>query len=205
VIAFAQTELALMQSPAASHAKTFLEPETVLGSLARDRDFGLNTLASLASFDLSTSSWRTSQLSLNGEWTLFAETWPASGMMRNGHLFQHVPLVRHTCDSECSLWPTPTASMDGRGFGIPMHDKTGRYKQSTVTRVQELVRENGWRIHPNFTEALMDFPMGWTEIEGSETPSRQRSRKLSAARSSKPSADNPKSTLNTDVTNDKVD
>ena len=61
--------------------------------------------------------------------------------------------------------------MDGRGFGIPLHKKTGRYKESTVSRVHALVFEHGWRIHPNFTEALMGFPMDHTETEASETPS----------------------------------
>jgi hypothetical protein len=60
--------------------------------------------------------------------------------------------------------------MDGRGFGIPLHENTGRYKVSTVKRVHELVIEHGWRIHPDFTEALMGFPAGWSEIEESETP-----------------------------------
>ena len=60
--------------------------------------------------------------------------------------------------------------MDGRGFGIPLHDKTGRYKRSTVRRVQELVGKHGWRIHPNFTEALMGFPLDASAIEQSATP-----------------------------------
>jgi hypothetical protein len=67
--------------------------------------------------------------------------------------------------------------MDGRGFGIPLHDRTGRYKKSTVSRVHALVGEHGWRIHPRFTEALMGFPLEWTAIEGSATPSRRRSQK----------------------------
>lgn len=132
---------------------------------------GLSMRASLANFDPNSSSWKTSQRSLIEEWTLFSETFPSSGMMRSGRLFPLAPWVRHTCDSACSLWPTPTASMDGRGFGIPLHDRTGRYKRSTVLRVQELVGNHGWRIHPNFTEALMGFPLGWTEIEALETPS----------------------------------
>jgi hypothetical protein len=63
--------------------------------------------------------------------------------------------------------------MDGRGFGIPLHKRSGRYKASTVSRVQELVIENGWRIHPHFTETLMGFPIGWTEVALSETASTQ--------------------------------
>ena len=83
----------------------------------------------------------------------------------NGTLFPRAPWGIHTCDGECSLWPTPTASMDGRGFGIPLHERSGRYKRATVLRVHALVKKHGWRIHPNFTEALMDFPSGWSATE----------------------------------------
>ena len=67
--------------------------------------------------------------------------------------------------------------MDGRGFGIPLHERSGRYKRATVLRVHALVKVHGWRIHPRFTEALMMFPDAWTEIEVSATPSSRKSRK----------------------------
>jgi len=73
--------------------------------------------------------------------------------------------------------------MDERGFGIPRHERTGRYKLSTVRRVHALVGEHGWRIHPNFTEALMGYPMDWTVIKESGIPSSRRSRKKSVKRS----------------------
>lgn len=60
--------------------------------------------------------------------------------------------------------------MDGRGFGIPLHENADRYRLSTVRRVHALIGEHGWRIHPRFTEALMGFPSEWTAIEPSETP-----------------------------------
>gem|GEM_PF-3898034 len=75
--------------------------------------------------------------------------------------------------------------MDGRGFGIPLHERTGRYKKSTILRVHALVKAHGWKIHPRFTEVLMGLPMGWTEITPSETASILPFRKSSAARSSK--------------------
>jgi hypothetical protein len=65
--------------------------------------------------------------------------------------------------------------MDGRGFGIPLHERSGRYKLETVLRVQGLVNEHGWRIHPRFTEALMGFPSGWSEIAPTETLSSTKS------------------------------
>lgn len=132
--------------------------------------FGGSTHGSFANWDHESLSWRTSQLCLNGDLERFSAPFPASGTMRNGRIFSRAPWVAHTHDDECSLWPTPTASMDGRGFGIPLHERSGRYKLSTVLRVQELVRENGWRIHPNFTEALMEFPSDWSAITQSETP-----------------------------------
>ncbi len=170
-----QTELELTSSAEASPVKTCPEPDTVVASLAKDRDCGETSAGSLANYDPATQSWRTSQRCLIEKWEPFLGTWPQSGMTRSGQLFPLAPLVRHTCDSECSLWPTPTASMDGRGFGIPLHERTGRYRKSTVLRVHALVGAHGWRIHPNFTETLMGLPLGWTEIEPSETPSSPQS------------------------------
>jgi len=164
-------------SAVGSRAKTLVSPAAALALMGSDQGFGGRSSVSLANYDRNTRSWRTSQRSLLEEWTPFVETWPTAGMTRSGLLFRRAPWVHHTCDGECSSWPTPTASMDGRGFGIPLHSKAGRYKQSTISRVHALVGEHGWKIHPHFTEALMGFPIGWTEIEPSATPSPLRSLK----------------------------
>ena len=150
-------------------AKTSVSLETARDWLESAAACGENSIESWASFDHATSSWRTSQRSLFEDWDVFSAIWPFEGSMRNGRVFQRAPLVHHTHDDECSLWPTPTASMDGRGFGIPLHEHSGRYKRSTVSRIQELVTEHGWRIHPHFTETLMGFPIGWSAIEPSAT------------------------------------
>lgn len=166
-----------------SRAKTSAMLVLALELKVNDPGCGLSSRASLARFDPDSSSWRTSQRCLIEGWESFSETWPESGMTRSGQLFPHAPWALHTCDDECSLWPTPTASMDGRGFGIPLHENTGRYKLSTVRRVHELVTEHGWRIHPHFTEALMGFPMDASAIAESETPSPQTLLKQSAEQS----------------------
>ncbi len=153
-----------------SLARTSVSPDLETASTGIVADCGLKWRESFARFDPVTSSWRTWQRSLYEEWSEFSETFPTSGSMLNGQLYRRAPWVLHTCDSECSLWPTPTASMDGRGFGIPRHERTGRYKRATVLRVHALVNEHGWRIHPHFTEELMGFPTDWTAIEESETP-----------------------------------
>jgi hypothetical protein len=168
-------------SAAASRVRTSVTPALVPDCPAIDPAFGSNTPGSLANWDRMSRSWRTSQRCLIEGWEKFSERFPTSGTMQFGTIFPHVPWDTHMCDDECSLWPTPTAFMGGRGFGIPLHKNTGRYKRSTVLRVHALVNEHGWRIHPDFTEALMGFPMGWTEIEPSEMPSLRKSRKRSAA------------------------
>ena len=166
-----------MSSAGDSLVRTSVSLAAGLALLASDQGYGVNLRASLASYDRASWSWRTSQHCLSGELEPYSETWPESGMTRNGRLYPRAQWVPHMCDDECSLWPTPTASMDGRGFGIPLHERSGRYKRSTVSRVRALVGEHGWRIHPNFTEALMGFPSEWTAIEESEMPSSRKSSK----------------------------
>jgi hypothetical protein len=163
----------------ANHTAT---PVTELAPPMSDTS-GLSLRESLASFDPDSSCWRTYQASLlTGQLDEYSETFPESGTMQSGRLYPRVPWVPHTCDDECSLWPTPTASMDGRGFGIPLHhNRTGRYRETTVLRVQELVGAHGWRIHPHFTEALMGLPLDHTAIAESVTPSLPKSRKSSGA------------------------
>jgi hypothetical protein len=60
-------------------------------------------------FDQSTLSWRTWQRCLVTGWTLFAETWPRSGMTRNGIAYRHPTLVPLTDETASGLWQTPVA------------------------------------------------------------------------------------------------
>jgi len=65
---------------------------------------------SFASYDLDTSSWRTSALSLFGGSMSYSETWPRAGMMRNGISYRLQPLVPRTSAKGSGLWLTPTAT-----------------------------------------------------------------------------------------------
>jgi len=181
--AFGQMVFPLMPSPAASPAKISAMQDLERVWLEKEAAYSSNMPDLLASWDQTSLSWRTSQRCLIEGWEPFSERFPTSGTMQSGTLSPHAPWDSHICDAECSLWPTPTASMDGRGFGIPLHENTGRYKRSTVSRVHALVKEHGWRIHPRFTEALMGFPTGWSEIEPLETPLPRTSRKRSGGQS----------------------
>src|SRR4030095_15931619 len=70
---------------------------------------GLSSPGSFAHYDPASSSWRTSQVCLSGDLETFSETWPSSGMTRNGAVFLRPPLVLPTNEPGSSSWPTLTA------------------------------------------------------------------------------------------------
>jgi hypothetical protein len=86
-----------------------VSPARALASLESVPGYGPSTPALLASYDRPTQSWRTSQLCLDGELSVFSETFPKSGMTRSGRLFLLPTLELPTLESESGLWPTPDA------------------------------------------------------------------------------------------------
>lgn len=107
-----------MLSAAASPARTSVSPERARALAASTAAYGRSTPELLARFDPDTSSWRTSQLCLDGALSVFSETWPRSGLMRSGIAYQLPPLVRLTDEIESGLWVSPTAQ-DGRRGNLP--------------------------------------------------------------------------------------
>jgi DNA (cytosine-5)-methyltransferase 1 len=105
-----QMELLSTSSAEASPARTLASQERGRGCQVNVPDYGESTPASFASFDPDTSSWRTSQHCLVEGLQRYLETWPRSGLMRNGTAYQLPPLVRLTVETESGLLPTPEAS-----------------------------------------------------------------------------------------------
>jgi hypothetical protein len=99
-------------SAAASPARTSPTPARAQGSTGSARVFGASTPASFASFDPDTSSWRTSQLCLDGDLDEFSETWPRAGMTRNGTAYRLQPLAPLTKEIGSGSLPTPRANAD---------------------------------------------------------------------------------------------
>lgn len=123
-----QTELPLMSSAEDSPVKTFQAPATRPDWKERAAAYSPKSFAWLASYDPSSSSWRTSQLSLvatvgDGS-EEFLGTWPRSGLMCSGTAYQLPTLAHYIPEtvSGSSLIPTPTAC-DYKGSGRPRAER----------------------------------------------------------------------------------
>ena len=68
-----------------------------------------------ARYDPEASSWRTSQVSFMEELNTFSETWPRSGSMRNGQVFERQTLVRPIVESGSLSWASPVAADAAQG------------------------------------------------------------------------------------------
>jgi predicted DNA-binding protein YlxM (UPF0122 family) len=99
-----------------SRVKTSASPAAVKDSRVPGQGSGPNMRESFASYDPATSSWRTSQLCLDGASAVFSETWPRAGMTRNGTACQREPLAPITRETASGSWPTPLAR-DGKHNG----------------------------------------------------------------------------------------
>jgi hypothetical protein len=183
-----------MSSAEGSPAKTSPTPAREQGSTGNARVFGPSTPDSFANYDPDTSSWRTSQLSLledSGESLL---TWPRAGMTRSGIASRLRPLAPLTGGTESGLLPTPTAqanqaspSMRDRDAGSwfredrwptpksspsgPDYARASRPDSGGDDLATSVARTTPGALNPTWVEWLMGFPIGWTDLEASETPS----------------------------------
>lgn len=83
------------------------------GSRALAPVSGRTCVTSFAEFDLATSSWKTSQLSLVEGSMSLPRTWPRAGMTSNGTAYQRRPSAPITRETDGGVLPTPSASSYG--------------------------------------------------------------------------------------------
>jgi hypothetical protein len=218
----------LTSSAEDSPARTSATPGSERESTASAADCGPNMRGSFASYDPASSSWRTSQLCLTGEWSEFWETWPRAGTMRNGKAYELRTLAPRTEENESGLWPTPVAQDDNKSpeahMQMKLRMKGGpRYKPTSLQVMVKGVERRMWptpraiygehpgmldpshltravqfwptprefmhkdaavnrgksnlgevvggQLNPTWVEWLMGYPLGWTALEDSATPS----------------------------------
>ncbi len=148
----------------------------------RDQDCGASSTELLATYGPNTSSWKTSQRCFIGEWGEFLETWPRSGLMRNGIAFRLPTLAEPISGIGCSSLPTPTAR-DWKGSrSLISQQKTGR---GITNSLPDYLRIKGnWQYPPvQVVEYMMGFPKGWLDCKRWETASTSHSLNKSAKQS----------------------
>ena len=167
--------------------KTLAKQELIhhVDLMENDLGCGRNISESFASYDHDSQSWKTYQPSFIEGLEGFSETFPQSGILRNGKLFQRQPLDAHIGVNVHGLWPTPTAtdyfspchtdalrklSGEKRPSGASIGMKLGQ--DLRVTRQYhswKKPKEKLW-LNPGFVEWLMGMPQQWTDLNHSETP-----------------------------------
>lgn len=142
-------------------ATSLLAGPRVRPSAVRAPDPGARTIGgsgptwpgSFARYIHGTSSWKTSQACLSEAWGPYLVTWPVSGSMRNGSVYQRLPLELPISELGSSLWPTPVASETPRKTPYAQGGRSLAYMLG------------GMPSQP-FLEWMMGFPARWCGDSG---------------------------------------
>jgi len=141
------------------HAKTSQLQETEMDLTENDQECGEKWHGLLARFDQNLHSWRTVQCSLLEDLNESLQTLPQWGMTVGGELYL-LPTLVQTIDAKESgfthVWGTPKAQ-DSR------HALRDRGKGNLGEQVSGL--HNGGKLNPLWTEWLMGWPIGWTDLK----------------------------------------
>lgn len=174
--------------------KTSVQPERGKESTEQEADSGESLQESFARFDHSTHSWKTPQCSLLEVSEEFSATWPRWGIMRRG-VCSELPIweLRTSgkeygfsdlipkllargggLDEDSSnrkggpLWlPTPICH-DAKDLA-PSPSAIRRKSPSLATLAAHGKLGPAGKLSPDWTEWLMGWPIGWTDLKPLET------------------------------------
>ena len=137
------------------HAKILVQQEKEKGLKEKDQVCG-NTWQELSEKPNQLMlGLKTPLCLLKEDWEPSLKTWPRWGTMRNGECFQQEPLERTTRGEESGYLPTPTCH----------NAKEGAYPAEYTRKTPTLATHVGGKIHPEFTEWMMGWPLGWTDLK----------------------------------------
>lgn len=157
-------EGASMSSAEASPAKESAEQTEMLpGFQMPAAGSGANRPESLEKLSLGGCSSKTVTASSAGASVWSCKTFPRWGMMRNGELFPLAVLALHTREKDSGSWPTPTAT-DYKGGTAAIRKDTGKVRMDLVRHVCKVRFGLTYPI-PEHSEALMLWPIGWTDLK----------------------------------------
>ena len=141
-----------------SLAKMYQMPALELELQGSDLIFGKNSIDLFPYAILDGLSWKMSQGYLLEDSVKSSETWPRSGMMQNGIVYRHRPLVPLTREIEFGLLPTLTATAYDKNQSTTMGSA---YRPSIPT----VARLFGLRPNPQFSEWIMGYGIDHTAID----------------------------------------
>ena len=82
--------------------------------------------------------------------------------------------LREQVDPEVvRMWPTPTASdsaPNGSAAGWIRYEQDGKTSNFRLRNKVKVGEEQPGQLNPTWVEWLMGFPLGWTDLNASETP-----------------------------------
>ena len=156
------------------HAKICPQPiKEETGLMEKEVGCGQRWGGLLARLDQDTSLWRTPQCSLIMDSIECLQTFPNWGLMQDGELWEQTVLVPPTEGKDFGWWPTPVASdwMTGQTNGIEYtgkrfvrtSQKTGTEFGAKLTSAYRLMTGN--HLPPTFSEWMMGWPIGWTDLK----------------------------------------
>jgi DNA (cytosine-5)-methyltransferase 1 len=132
--------------------------------------FGLGSEKPLASYDLTTQSWRMYEDTFLLDSTLFSGKWPASGTTLNGRLFPQPQLVRRIVEIASLSWPTPvsSSSMDEDISTVRARlDKGKPYKSRLVEAIALAPTPSGNWPTPTVSDIYADNLKSSQQTDGS--------------------------------------
>ena len=159
------TELDQTLLPEDSPAKTYQRQENRQALMASVLDSGVSLPVLLARYNRDTQSWKTSQTSLvataDDGLDEYLETWPRSGMTRNGIAYQLPRLALTTTEIGSGYWRTPASANGNQGpKSKEFYDHCRKTGQSTVPLVDEVRHTPDYWPTPTANEDAAGTPDG---------------------------------------------
>jgi len=157
-----------MSSVADSHVRTSASQARAPDLPASVRDSGGRWFEPFAWFDRDGSCWRTFQCCWIEGWERFSETWPKTGMTRNGIAYRLLTSEPARIENASGYWQTPT-TRDSKGqSGLGNRTRRGTATKLHVANLCDQLVDIG---RPDlvrsvtFREWLMGLPIGFTDLK----------------------------------------